>query len=179
MGRVPKELISRFVKMCPTCKIRRPSRDERHSTASTPASDDEMPDSPEVRRTSFAEPKRESLSLAPPMGFSSTFAQQNRWMADLPSDKSKTKTEYYETMPPTSYGGPQSPAAMSPQYSSRLSEQFNAMSFPSATEMAASNGFPSSNVRSTGNWQSVNSAYGSAYSSQQERGGRVKKEHHY
>ena len=170
---MPKELISRFVKMCPTCKIRRPSRDERNgSIADSPPSDEDMPDSPEDRRASIPETK-------PPMGFSSTFAQQNRWMADLPGVKSKGKTEYYDTVPPASFCDPTSPAAMSPQYTSRLSEQLNAMSFPTAANMATPSGFPSSNVRSTGNWQSVNTSYNSAYSTKQERGGRVKKEHHY
>jgi hypothetical protein len=176
--RVPKELISRFVKMCPTCRVRRPSRDEphHHGDDTTPPSDEDMPDSPISRRGSEVDVKRGSMTAHAAAGFSSTFAQQNRWMTDLPT--LKTKSEGYDTMPPTTtYAGPGSPSALSPQYSSRLSDQLNAMSFPTS-DFSTPGGFPSSNVRSTANWQSVNTPYDAGYPQKQERGGRVKHEHY-
>lgn len=177
--RVPKELISRFVKMCPTCKIRRPTQQEPETAAEDKMelSDDDCADSPPTRGSPVATFKREPSTIHPPIGFSSAFAQQNRWMTDLPN--LKTKGEYGSPMMQDTYAGQELSGALSPHYSTRLSEQLNSMSFPSS-EITSPTGFPSSNVRSTGNWNSVNldSAY-SPYPTKQERRDRIKKERHY
>lgn len=178
LSRVPKELISRFVKMCPTCRIRRPSRDATidEDVEKTSPSDEDMPDSPVCRRDSASNVKQESTSGQPRMGFSTTFAQQNRWMTDLPN--LKTKQEFYDSMAPSAYDRTHTSTDMSAQYTARLSEQMNAMSFPPA-EVTSPTGFPSSNIRSTGNWQSFSPAYDTGYTSKQERRPQLKQEHHY
>ncbi|ETN42444.1 uncharacterized protein HMPREF1541_01599 [Cyphellophora europaea CBS 101466] len=178
---VPKELISRFVKMCPTCRIRRPSNREPHSPVheKTPHSDDGRHGASVSRRDSMVIDKEEATSphsSLPMQGFSTTFAQQNRWMSDLPS--LKTKSEYYDSMSPNTYVSHESSTGLSPSYTNRLSEQMNSMSFPSSSTMPPS-GFPSGNVRSTGNWQTVNSVCSPAYSMKREHRDRVKRERPY
>lgn len=139
-------------------------------------SDDECADSPIARGSPVTTYKREPGSIQPHIGFSSAFAQQNRWMTDLPN--LKTKAEYDSPMMHDAYTGHELSGALSPHYSTRLSEQLNSMSFPSS-EITSPTGFPSSNVRSTGNWQTVNSAYSPPYATKQERRDRIKKERHY
>lgn len=174
---MPKELISRFVKMCPTCKIRRPSQqDSETHPDDMDFSDEDGAESPVARRGSVATYKRESASIQPPAGFSSAFAQQNRWMTDLPT--LKTKGEYDSPILPDAYAGQELPGALSPHYTTHLSEQLNSMSIPSS-EITSPSGFPSSNVRSTGHWQTVNSAYSPPYATKQERGDHIKQERHY
>lgn len=183
--RVPKELISRFVKACPTCKIRRPSRGEDIDMGGYEDDhlcDDEddcpEPTSPEARRPSVQSNKRGSVSTAM-SGFSSNFAKQNRWMTDLPDHKAKTdyydtktKNDYYDTM---NYAAHDNHEVSSPPYSSRISQQLSNMSFSSDTAMTSPTGFPPSSVRSTGNWH--NAAY-SAYSVKPDRHGEhIKQEH--
>jgi hypothetical protein len=181
--RVPKELISRFVKMCPTCRIRRPTQQEPESAAEDKMnlSDDDCADSPIARGSAVATYKREPGSIQPAIGFSSAFAQQNRWMTGLPN--LKTKSEYDSPMMHDTYAGQELSGALSPHYSTRLSEQLNSMSFPSSAEITSPTGFPSSNVRSTGhlNFESTmsNSAYSPPYPTKQERRDRIKRERHY
>lgn len=170
--------------MCPTCKIRRPSQrdvdigdDEKNSPEDD---DDELP---VQRRGSVATSKRGSVSLQSPMsvhGFSSTFAQQNRWMSDLPTTKSKS--EFYDTMSPSHYPLHDSSGVTLPQYTGRMSSHLNSIPYStsdvSMAGMTSPTGFPSSNLRTTGNWH--NSAYSSAYPIKSDRhGDSIKQEHHY
>ena len=188
---MPKELISRFVKLCPTCSIRRPSQRDVDAPAGdkdSPEGESGCPDTPLSGRDSLATPKRESVSVHPPLsmhGFSSTFAQQNRWMTDLPA--SKSRAEYYETMSPASYAPNDESSATASQYPTRMSQHLNSMPFPLGStglaEISSPSGFPSSNVRSTSNWSTVHSAYSPTYSVKQERcsrpGNLAKQEHQY
>lgn len=123
-NRVPKELISRFVKSCPTCQVRRgatqisssfdPGEDE-------PSSQISQKPSLEVSLKKASELLHPSSSLDMPLktaGFNttSTFEQQNRWMTPLSPqetmpdrDSSITaitannnmSTEIYNTAPPS------------------------------------------------------------------------------
>jgi hypothetical protein len=94
LDRVPKELISRFVKLCPTCQVRRGT--SRNSPPECERSPEEMtdPQSPEAppkssSRKNSSIHKNNTASESVQMqeaGFntSSTFEQQNRWMTPLP-----------------------------------------------------------------------------------------------
>ncbi|KAI1619503.1 hypothetical protein EDD37DRAFT_208265 [Exophiala viscosa] len=122
---VPKELISRFVKLCPTCQVRRGTA--RNSPPESVKSADtrmntQSPDNIGVassRKNSMS--SRQSLaSVTLPLqsaGFNSsaTFQQQNRWMTPLPpqqtqmdikmplptsSSNSVKIRDSYNTMPP-------------------------------------------------------------------------------
>ncbi|KPI36501.1 uncharacterized protein AB675_4354 [Cyphellophora attinorum] len=181
---VPKELISRFVKACPTCRIRRPSRGEDVEMAGCDdgnLSDDDCPSpsSPDSRLTSVPSSKRGSASNGMP-GFSATFAKQNRWMTDLP--ETKLKTDYYDTKPKHEYYDTMNYAQHDNHHehynSNRISQQLSNMSFSSASDHTSpTTGYPSSNVRTTSsNWH-TNPAY-SAYSVKADRHGEhIKQEH--
>ena len=171
---MPKELISRFVKLCPTCQVRRGAG--RNSPPESEKSPENYPPSPETaspasRRDSIAA-KHNSITAHSPMsmaGFSSTFQQQNRWMTPLQPSESKYTSGTYPSTTSSSNdytmhdgNGLPSPATMSTNYGRPM----NHMSYSSTSGHSAS-GFPSSNVRSTNNWQTTPPGYG------------VKHEHHY
>lgn len=108
ISRVPKELISRFVKLCPTCQVRRGS-----ARPSPPDSDHDsymhtrspgLISPPQSRRESIAT-RRSSISLHSPIalvGGTSEFQRQNRWMiAAQPSQASSTAPP--TNLPATTY----------------------------------------------------------------------------
>ena len=171
---MPKELISRFVKLCPTCQARRGA--SRNSPAGSEKSPDGYPASPEIaspasRRDSIAS-KKNSVTAQSPLGlggFRSTFEQQNRWMSGMQPSETKYSGDSYanSTFNSNNYtmqdhSGLPSPSTLGNSYGRSLSH----MSFSSANPNSTS-GFPSSNVRSTNNWQTAPPGYG------------VKHEHHY
>lgn len=91
--RVPKELISRFVKLCPTCRVRRgtsrnsPPECERSPEARTETQSPEATAAPNSRKNSMSH-RQLMVNVTLPLqsaGFntSSTFQQQNRWMTPL------------------------------------------------------------------------------------------------
>ena len=92
---VPKELISRFVKLCPTCQVRRGSRVPSSSPSKSEPDymdlDTSCANTPRASRRPSLSTNRHSYGLQSPMssltGFSSNFQSQNRWMTpvDLPS----------------------------------------------------------------------------------------------
>jgi hypothetical protein len=100
-SRVPKELISRFVKLCPTCQVRRGS-----ARASPPDSDRDcymhtrspgLISPPQSRRESIAT-RKSSLGMQSPValvGGTSEFQRQNRWMTPAQPGQSST----YNTLP--------------------------------------------------------------------------------
>ncbi len=164
--RVPKELISRFVKLCPTCQIRRganrssPPGSEKSPEESYPPSPETT--SPSSRRDSLAT-KRNSASTHTPLsmaGFSSTFQQQNRWMTPLQPSESRYSSDAYSSSTSTSNNytmqdshGLPSPSTMSTNYGRSM----NHMSYSNNT--SSSSGFPNSNVRSTNNWHTAPPGY--------------------
>lgn len=89
--RVPKELISRFVKLCPTCQIRRgvsrnSPADEAKSPpdfndTDSPPDDDESPT--KARRESNISTQESSFLDMPPqlVNGSPIFQSQNRWLS--------------------------------------------------------------------------------------------------
>ena len=173
--RVPKELISRFVKLCPTCKVRRGQN--RTSPPESEKSPEEYEHSPEMcspvsRRDSMAT-KCSSVSVQSPLqiqGSSSLFAHQNRWMTSAqPSDVKMS--DNYHTTSPNSYlaQDAMSPSTMTPSGSSMARSDYN-LSFSSvngSNMYPSTSGFPSSNVRLTNNWQRAPPGY------------EVKQETHY
>ena len=97
-NRVPKELISRFVKLCPTCQIRRgtkgnsPPDDTKdlpdfNDTDSPPDEDESSPNS---RRESTMSTQEPCLMDMPPqlVNGSPTFQSQNRWLSGFPAPHS-------------------------------------------------------------------------------------------
>jgi hypothetical protein len=121
--RVPKELISRFVKLCPTCQVRRgtsrnsPPESERSPEEMTDPQSPEVPCGPSSRKTSSAHKQIATSEHVPSQaaGFasSSAFEQQNRWMTPLPPQDSSigrsthltinntlNSHEGYNTIPP-------------------------------------------------------------------------------
>lgn len=121
--RVPKELISRFVKLCPTCQVRRgtsrnsPPESERSPEEVTEPQSPEVPSGCSSRKNSSARkqiPTNENVpSQAAGFATSSTFEQQNRWMTPLPPQDSNISRsthlainntlnshESYNTIPP-------------------------------------------------------------------------------
>jgi hypothetical protein len=97
MPRVPKELISRFVKLCPTCRVRRgtartsPTGSDKGSpdhmdTQSPP----EMLSPPDSRGSSIVSGQC-SLSSETPFRqttYNAAFQSQNRWMSSAPQAQS-------------------------------------------------------------------------------------------
>jgi hypothetical protein len=170
--------------------IRRPSNkdsavEDTDDIDGVPDDDCDSPDSPGTRRGSEAGSRHgtvgasteTSLSM---MGITPTFAQQNRWMTDL---NTKVKPEDYDNMESPEYSTHPSPGTMSPHYNTSLSQQMGAMSFPSGHssigDMTTPSGFPSSNVRSTGSWSSINTSYAGNYSMKAMHDERVKRESDY
>jgi hypothetical protein len=153
-NRVPKELISRFVKICPTCKVRRgQGRGSPAASEKSPEPYEASPEtcSPSSRRDSSAT-KRGSVSVQSPVqlhGSSSLFAHQNRWMTSAqPVEVQPASTNQYSshTSMSTTSITPTTPSLSRPDYS---------MSFSTVNSnglYGATSGFPSSNVRSTNNW---------------------------
>ncbi|KEF63874.1 uncharacterized protein A1O9_01852 [Exophiala aquamarina CBS 119918] len=102
--RVPKELISRFVKLCPTCQVRRgpnrnsPPDSERSPEVMTEAQSPDVPSGSSSRRNTSTHrqiPSSENLSSQAGFATSSTFEQQNRWMTPLPpQDVSMSRTSH-------------------------------------------------------------------------------------
>ncbi|KAK5951107.1 hypothetical protein OHC33_007860 [Knufia fluminis] len=91
---VPKELISRFVKLCPTCRIRRgtdrnsPPDDAKSppdfNDTDSPLDDDESPIKP--RRESTVSTQEHNFMDSMPtqlVNGSTTFQSQNRWLSDF------------------------------------------------------------------------------------------------
>lgn len=122
MFRVPKELISRFVKLCPTCQVRRgASRNSPPESEKSPEATLET-QSPETisTATSRKNPTMNGSLVNNSLPFqtagfksSSTFQQQNRWMTPLQPPQTEThhvsaaptsthinNHESYSTMPP-------------------------------------------------------------------------------
>ena len=113
--RVPKELISRFVKLCPTCQVRRGGASAR---TSPPDSDRDsymqtrspgLISPPQSRRESIAT-RKSSMSMHSPAalgggGRASEFQRQNRWMTPIQSSHSSNATLHnlpnsgYSTIP--------------------------------------------------------------------------------
>ena len=165
MDRVPKELISRFVKLCPTCKVRRGQNRTSPASEKSPEEYEHSPEicSPVSRRDSVVT-KRSSVSVQPLQiqGPNSLFAHQNRWMA--PAQPSEVKmSDNYQTTSPSSYISHEtmSPSTMTPSRSSMARSDYN-MSFSSVNGSSmypSTSGFPSSHVRSTNNWQRAPPSY--------------------
>jgi hypothetical protein len=98
--RVPKELISRFVKLCPTCRVRRGTA----RTSPTVSDKDSVSDymdiqsppemlSPHESRRSDIGGRQGSLSSGAQVQqatYSSAFQSQNRWMSSAPQAQSYT-----------------------------------------------------------------------------------------
>lgn len=121
--RVPKELISRFVKSCPTCQVRRgtsrnsPPESEKSPEARMEAQSPATTSGNNSRKNSVAN-RQPSMSMNLPLqtaGFasSSIFQQQNRWMTPLQPQQAETHRinrsssgsnlsthDSYNTMPP-------------------------------------------------------------------------------
>lgn len=87
--RVPKELISRFVKICPTCQIRRgmnrgsPPDDEKSPPDFADAQSPEMISPAKARRDSVMLPQENMDMPMQLVNGSSTFQSQNRWLSDF------------------------------------------------------------------------------------------------
>ncbi|KAL2415348.1 hypothetical protein ABEF91_004990 [Exophiala dermatitidis] len=96
---VPKELISRFVKLCPTCQVRRGTRNSPPESEKSPETRMEE-QSPEAisttnsRKNSTASRQLNTNANLPlqTAGFNSspTFQQQNRWMTPLQPPQADT-----------------------------------------------------------------------------------------
>lgn len=94
LHRVPKELISRFVKLCPTCQVRRgtsrnsPPERERSPEEVTDPQSPEAPPRLSSRKNSSMHKNNNAgeETRLQEAGFntSPTFEQQNRWMTPLP-----------------------------------------------------------------------------------------------
>ena len=181
MLRVPKELISRFVKLCPTCQVRRGAG--RSSPPESEKSPEDYTQSPETaspisRRDSLAT-KRSSVTSHSPLsmaGFGSTFQQQNRWMTPIqPLETKYNPADTYptSTMSSANYSTYENSSAVphstmgSSHNSTHYSRGLNQMSFSSSNTSSPTMGFPSSNVRSTNNWHTSQPGYG------------IKREQHY
>lgn len=91
-GRVPKELISRFVKLCPTCQVRRgtsrnsppPIQDTKEVPDSEAPENIEEAQSPMKLGKKSAPGSQETGMMSMPVQLvngSSTFQSQSRWMA--------------------------------------------------------------------------------------------------
>jgi hypothetical protein len=139
--RVPKELISRFVKLCPTCQTRRgTNRDEPIETSPKHEASDvtspEMLSPPPSRRESTIGGLN---SVGPSLSFQQSFkttaawSQQNRWMtpAQPGGDQDNLspistqgpihRSDHYNTIPPlscTTASGPSYSFASSTSYGS-------------------------------------------------------------
>jgi hypothetical protein len=95
--RVPKELISRFVKLCPTCRVRRgtartsPTGSDKGSPDHMDAqSQSEMHSPPDSRGSSIVS-RQYSVSSELPFrqtSYNTTFQSQNRWMSSDPQAQS-------------------------------------------------------------------------------------------
>jgi hypothetical protein len=167
---VPKELISRFVKICPTCQVRRGAG--RASTQESEKSPDEYAHSPgtaspESRRSSLAMTRNMASASSPVlMGFSANLQHQNRWMTPLQPEE--TKYAQSDSSASTVLGNYSvQDSRPLPSSSTLNSRNLDHMAFPSVNTQMTSTGFPSSNVRSTSSWQSSPPGYG------------VKQEPHY
>ena len=107
ISRVPKELISRFVKLCPTCQVRRGS-----ARASPPETDPgsymhtRSPGfmSPPLSRRESIATRKSSMDIHSPtshMGGTSDFQRQNRWM--MPAQPSHSSHAGLSTMSSSNY----------------------------------------------------------------------------
>jgi hypothetical protein len=167
---VPKELISRFVKLCPTCQVRRGGgRASTQESEKSPEDYTHSPEtrSPESRRSSLAMTRYLGPSNSPvSMGFSANLQHQNRWMTPLQPEETKyAQSESFANTVLGNYGVQDSrPISSSTTVNGRILDH---TSFPSVNTQMTSTGFPSSNVRSTSNWQPSPPGYG------------VKQEPHY
>lgn len=90
--RVPKELISRFVKLCPTCQIRRGQnrgQDIKEDSLSPPSLDNDTvvdAESPIKSRHESTTRTQENSIMDLPMQLvnsTSAFQNQNRWLSDF------------------------------------------------------------------------------------------------
>jgi hypothetical protein len=110
-ARVPKELISRFVKLCPTCQVRRggastrtsPPDCDRDSYMHTQSPGLISP--PQSRRESIAT-RKSSMTMHSPValgggGEASEFQRQNRWMTTTQSSHSSNAALH--TLPASGY----------------------------------------------------------------------------
>lgn len=102
-SRVPKELISRFVKLCPTCRIRRGmNRNSPGEDQDTPPDmDDTEPndeiDSPVKSRRESTIGAQDNRMVDMPMQLvngSTTFQSQNRWLSDFHTPQSAYDSLY-------------------------------------------------------------------------------------
>lgn len=113
--RVPKELISRFVKLCPTCQVRRGGASARTSPPDSGrdsymhAQSPGLISPPQSRRESIAT-RKNSMSIHSPVplggaGGASDFQRQNRWMTPTQTSHSSNaavhnlSTSSYNTIP--------------------------------------------------------------------------------
>ncbi len=127
--RVPKELISRFVKLCPTCQVRRGT-----ARASPPVSDKgsisdyldqqsppdtDMLSPPESRRSSIASRQCGASAVTPGQAssYNTAFQTQNRWMSSAPQT----------TSPISTYSGPMNVLIPAPSHTlaSNISSSIN------------------------------------------------------
>ncbi|RMZ87875.1 hypothetical protein DV736_g4895, partial [Chaetothyriales sp. CBS 134916] len=165
---VPKELISRFVKLCPTCKVR---RGQNRGSIQTPdkESPEDYEDCAEIcspsntsRRESEAT-KRSSVSMPSPLqmqGSSSLFAHQNRWMTTSQPEDGKI-TDSYSAGSESNYLAQEPMAHSSLAHSNMVpstssvgrSDQGLTFANINGSSMYSPSGFPSSNMRSTNHWQ--------------------------
>lgn len=141
---MPKELISRFVKLCPTCQVRR-------GTARNSPPESER--SPETRINSHSSEEMLSRStvvnnstvpfLSVELPGSATFQQQNRWITPLSPQQatlgsSNTKHEVYDTMlsAPITYAD-NAPTGMSFSF---VNTSFSSVAVPSSAYNSTASG---------------------------------------
>ena len=127
LSRVPKELISRFVKLCPTCQVRRgtnrnspPETEVQSPEAKTDVSSPRIYAAVSSRKNSSVNGYNATTASLPlqTAGFktTSTFQQQNRWMTPLQPQNDVnhasptslhnplSRHDSYNTMPPMPLG---------------------------------------------------------------------------
>lgn len=87
MFRVPKELISRFVKICPTCQIRRgtsrnsPTDEDKEMDFGEEDVGDDQKESKSRRTSRISQHADENQNQ--PFEGNGTFTNQNRWLTDF------------------------------------------------------------------------------------------------
>ncbi|RMD42272.1 hypothetical protein DV735_g2847, partial [Chaetothyriales sp. CBS 134920] len=145
---VPKELISRFVKLCPTCKVR---RGQNRGTMHTP--DKESPED--------YDDCAETCSLG------NSSRRESETTKRSSPEEGKISEGYHAAPSESSYLGQDSmehsniaPSSMAPS-TSMVGRSDHSLAFASITGsgMYSPSGFPSSNLRSTNHWQRGPSAY--------------------
>lgn len=105
---MPKELISRFVKLCPTCQIRRGMKganDDADSGAEDHDGPDDMDSPVKSRRPSMPGTQESSMADMPAqfVNSTSTFQNQNRWIEGFHPAHQQYETMYSPSSTLASY----------------------------------------------------------------------------